>query len=165
MSDDSVEKVTIVQAETDETIAVAKELFLEYAASLGFDLCFQNFDRELAGLPGDYAPPSGRLLVAFEKGNAVGCVALRRLEAGVCEMKRLYVRPAHRGRELGRTLAERITEEARKIGYEKIRLDAIRTMEPAVSLYRTMGFEEIAPYRANPIEGAVYMELWLFRGP
>jgi len=161
MSDDSVEKVTIVQAETDETIAIAKELFLEYAVSLGFDLCFQNFDRELAGLPGDYAPPSGRLLVAFEKGNAVGCVALRRLDAGVCEMKRLYVRPAHRGRELGRTLAERIVKEAREIGYEKIRLDAIRTMEPAVTLYKTIGFEEIAPYRVNPIEGAVYMELLL----
>src|SRR5215510_11138211 len=113
------------QAESPHDIAQARELFLEYAQSLGFSLCFQNFDRELANLPGDYAPPDGRLLLAEHEGQPAGCVALRRLEEGICEMKRLYLRPQFRGKGLGRALADRIIAEARQIGYHQIRLDTV----------------------------------------
>jgi putative acetyltransferase len=152
--------ITFVQAETPQHIADARALFKEYAASLGFSLCFQSFDRELAELPGDYAPPSGRLLLAYVDGSPAGCVALHRLEAGICEMKRLYVRSPHRGLRLGRQLLDRVIEDARRIGYARMRLDTVPgVMSTAVALYRAYGFREIAPYRLNPIAGALYLEL------
>jgi putative acetyltransferase len=150
------------QAETPVQIAQARELFLEYAQSLGFSLCFQNFDQELAGLPGDYAPPEGRLLLAEHEGEVAGCVALHKLEPGICEMKRLYLRPPVRGKGLGRILAAHIIAEARQIGYQRMRLDTVEpVMKDAVAMYRKIGFREIAPYCTNPIAGALYMELSL----
>lgn len=150
------------QAASPTQLAQARELFLEYAKSLGFSLCFQNFDQELAGLPGCYSPPEGRLLLAKYDGQLAGCVALHKLEDGICEMKRLYLRPQFRGRGLGRLLAERIIAEARDIGYQRMRLDTVEpVMKDAVAMYRTFGFQEIAPYCANPIAGALYMELEL----
>jgi len=140
----------------------ARELFLEYAASLGFSLCFQNFDQELAGLPGEYAPPEGRLLLAEYEGQLAGCVALHKLEPGICEMKRLYLRPQFRGKGLGRALAEHLMAEAHQIGYLRMRLDTVEpVMKDAVAMYRAMGFREIASYRPNPITGALYMEIGL----
>lgn len=154
--------LTISQVEAPAQIAQARELFLEYAQSLGFSLCFQNFDQELGGLPGDYAPPDGRLFLAEHDGQLAGCGALHRLDETSGEMKRLYVRPGFRGLRLGRRLAERILSEARNIGYLRVRLDTVAgTMDEAITLYRRMGFREIAPYRANPIAGALYMEMEL----
>jgi len=150
------------QAESLEEIVSIRELFLEYANSLGFSLCFQSFDQELASLPGDYAPPRGRLLLATDQGVAAGCVALHPLGDGICEMKRLYVRPPFRGRGLGKRLADEIIREARSLGYQQLRLDTVEpNMPEAVAMYRKMGFREIAPYRPNPIAGALYMELAL----
>jgi len=155
-------RLTLRQAESPAQIAQARELFLEYADSLGFSLCFQSFDRELAGLPGDYAPPDGRLLIAEYRGQLAGCVALHKLEPEICEMKRLYLRPQLRGRGVGRALAEAVIAEARAIGYRKMRLDTVEPAMPnAVAMYRRLGFVEIDPYRANPIAGALYMELGL----
>jgi putative acetyltransferase len=157
-----VKVLTLTQAESPQQIAQARELFLEYAQSLGFSLCFQNFDKELAGLPGDYAPPEGRLLLGEYVGELAACVALHKLESEICEMKRLYLRPNFRGKGLGRTLAERIIVEARQIGYRRMRLDTVAPlMNDAVAMYRKLGFREIEPYRANPIAGAMYMELEL----
>lgn len=153
--------MVIREAEGSEEIATARRLFLEYGDSLGFDLCFQDFDRELEELPGGYAPPGGRLLLAFAGDEAVGCAALRGIGEGVCEMKRLYVRPAYRGRGIGRGLAERIVEAAREAGYRTMRLDTIETMREAIALYRAMGFVDTVPYRFNPICGVVYLELRL----
>jgi len=139
-----------------------RELFLEYGNSLCFSLCFQSFDEELAGLPGKYAPAEGRLLLARYGDEAAGCVALRKFEPEIAEMKRLYLRDKFRGRGLGRILAELIIAEARMIGYQKMRLDTVGPkMQDAVALYRKLGFKEIAPYRSNPIAGAMYMELSL----
>ena len=152
----------IFQASSDEDIRLARGLFEEYAAGLGISLCFQNFDRELANLPGDYAPPDGRLLLAEEEDQLAGCVALRKLEPTVCEMKRLFLRPSHRGRGVGRVLVESIIDEARKLGYTKMRLDTIPgRMDHAIALYRSIGFVEIAPYYESPVEGAKFMELSL----
>jgi putative acetyltransferase len=150
----------IVRAESPAQIEQVRELFLEYAESLGFSLCFQGFDTELAALPGDYAPPPGRLLLAEHRGRAAGCVALHKLAAQVCEMKRLYLRAEFRGQGLGRLLCERTLSEARLIGYRHLRLDTVEPlMKDAVALYRRLGFRETAPYRPNPIPGALYMEL------
>lgn len=152
----------VFQALSVAQIVQTRELFLEYAQSLGFSLCFQDFDKELAGLPGDYAPPEGRLLLAECGNQLAGCVGLHRLDPGNCEMKRLYVRPQFRGKGLGRALCERIIAEARQIGYRRMRLDTVEpVMKGAVAMYRKLGFKEIAPYRSNPIAGAMYMELEL----
>ena len=155
-------RLALRQAESPVQIAQARELFLEYADSLGFSLCFQSFDQELASLPGNYAPPDGRLLLAEYRGQLAGCVALHKLEPEVCEMKRLYLRAQLRGRGVGRALVEAVIAEARMIGYQKMRLDTVEPMMPnAVALYRRLGFREIHPYRPNPIAGALYMELVL----
>jgi putative acetyltransferase len=152
----------LVQAESPAQVAQARELFLEYAQSLGVNLCFQNFEQELAELPGQYAPPDGRLFLAEYEGHLAGCVALHKWEPGACEMKRLYLRPSFRRKGLGRVLAEAIISEARNIGYLNMRLDTIEPiMKDAVEMYRKLGFREIAPYRPNPIAGAMYMGLEL----
>jgi ribosomal protein S18 acetylase RimI-like enzyme len=154
--------IELIQAASSEQIEQGRELFVEYANSLGFSLCFQGFDDELQKLPGAYAPPTGRLLLAYHQGRAAGCVALRPLDHQICEMKRLYVRPGYRGKGVGRVLVEGVIAEARSIGYERMRLDTIESsMQDAIALYRRRGFREIAPYRTNPIEGALYLELLL----
>ena len=140
-------------------LARVRELFVEYVDWLKVDLCFQGFDEELAGLPGAYAPPDGRLLLAMHDGQAAGCIALRRFDAQTGEVKRLWVRPAFRGTGLGRLLAERLLTEARECGYERLVLDTLSSMHSAIALYRSLGFREIAAYYHNPIPGAVYMEL------
>ena len=150
----------IIQAVTAEHIDQARSLFREYEAWLNLDLCFQNFEKELAELPGAYAPPTGRLLLAFENQELAGCVALRRLSDDVCEMKRLFLRSQFHGRGLGRELAERIIEEARSLGYKSMRLDTLSEhMGSAIALYRSLGFSEIEPYYNNPVQGALFMEL------
>jgi GNAT superfamily N-acetyltransferase len=152
----------IFQASTPEDVAASRILFKEYEAGVGISLCFQNFDRELNNLPGDYAPPDGRLLLATEDDQLAGCIALRKLAPGVCEMKRLFVRPAHRGSGLGRVLVNSIIDEARQLGYTHMRLDTLPgKMDKAIALYRSIGFVEIAPYYFNPVEGATFMELKL----
>lgn len=154
--------VTLLQATSAEEISEVRQLFLEYAESLGFSLCFQGFDEEVKNLPGAYAPPRGRLLLASLNGQAAGCIALRELEPAICEMKRLYVRSDFRGKSVGRVLVDGIIAEAQSIGYERMRLDTIgSSMQDAIALYRRRGFREIAPYRTNPIEGALYLELLL----
>src|SRR5262245_40585080 len=140
----------------DELPAV-RALFQEYAASLGIDLCFQRFEEELAGLPGAYAPPSGRLLLAVTEEAIAGCVALRRVDDRTCEMKRLYVRPGHRGSGAGRQLAERVLAEAREAGYARICLDTLPMMARAIELYRALGFTPIEAYCHNPVPGALYL--------
>jgi ribosomal protein S18 acetylase RimI-like enzyme len=153
-----VADLKIVPARDPEDVPTVRVLLREYADALGVDLSFQDFDRELAELPGDYAPPGGALLLAWDGALPAGCVALRRLEPEVCEMKRLYVRPDFRGRGLGRRLAVAILDEARRIGYRRIRLDTLPSMGEARALYRALGFRPIAPYRANPIAGTAFLE-------
>lgn len=154
--------IVLSQATSPEQVEQARTLFLEYARSLGFSLCFQNFDQELKNLPGAYGPPSGRLLLAHDAGAAAGCVALRKLEEEICEMKRLYVRPAYRGKGVGKLLVDRVISEARAIGYERMRLDTVPNfMKDAIALYHRIGFREISAYCNNPMEGALYMELVL----
>jgi len=136
-----------------------RDLFFDYSNSLGFDLSFQNFQKELNELPGDYSPPSGRLLLGFHDSDPAGCVALRRISEEICEMKRLFVRPQCRGLGLGRALAAKVIEDAREIGYRGMRLDTVPTMQTAIALYVSLGFKEIEPYRYNPIKGAKFMEL------
>lgn len=138
-----------------------RELFREYAGSLGFSLDFQGFEEEVARLPGEYAPPEGRLLVAVKTGQAVGCVALRRLDAQTCEMKRLYVKSRFRGAGIARALAYGLVAESRRMGYRRMCLDTLPVMGEARLLYQHMGFREIAPYYQNPVPGSMFMELKL----
>jgi len=153
--------LNIIHVNIAQNLELIRNLFEEYSASLGFDLDFQDFEEELVNLPGVYAPPDGRLLIAFWQEQVAGCVALRKLEDRICEMKRLYVRPQFQNLGIGRSLAEAIIEEARKIDYSRMRLDTISSMDRAKALYLSLGFKEIAPYRYNPIKGAAFMELVL----
>jgi len=150
--------LAIRPARTTAETAEAKALCLAYAQSLGFSLCFQGFDQEMAEFPGKYAPPTGALLIAERAGQVVGVVALRALDQGIAEMKRLYVAPEARGLDLGRRLAEAICAEAKRLGYRAIRLDTLPSMGAAIALYRSMGFRDIAPYTHNPVEGALFLE-------
>lgn len=142
-------------------IEIARALFREYADSLGFDLSFQNFEQELEELPGHYAPPGGRLYLAFDKDRPAGCIALRKISRDDCEMKRFYVCPLFRGRGVGKQLATLAIGEARQIGYKRILLDTVPAMKRAISLYRALGFKPIPAYRKNPVPGATFMELKL----
>lgn len=151
--------VKLIFVETKEYLSIIRELFLEYAKSLGFSLCFQDFDKELAALPGEYAPRAGRLILEFDESLPCGCVALHKLEDGICEMKRLYIKPEIRRKGLGKLLVNAVIDEAMKIGYKKMRLDTVPKMKEAIDIYRKIGFKEITPYRKNPIEGALYMEI------
>jgi len=151
--------IDIRPARVPADLSAVRALFLEYAAGLGFDLCFQDFETELATLPGKYAPPEGRMLLAWLGTETVGCVALRRVRGEACEMKRLYVQPSARGLQVGRRLAERICDEARDAGYRRILLDTLPSMSAAVRLYTALGFEPVAPYAFNPIDGAIFLGL------
>jgi len=151
----------IFPAQKDKDYEIAKKLLVEYGNSLSFHLSFQNFEEELANLPGDYIQPAGCLLLAVYKEQPVGCVGLRKLSDGVCEMKRLYVKEQFRGLGIGRALVEAVIEQARKIGYNNMRLDTVPSMEVASALYISVGFKKTCAYRYNPIEDAVFMELKL----
>ncbi|MBM4162457.1 MAG: GNAT family N-acetyltransferase [Ignavibacteria bacterium] len=148
-----------IDVKSSADVDLARDLFREYQSSLGIDLCFQEFDKELAELPGEYSPPDGRLILGYWASDLAGCVALRKIDDATCEMKRLYVRPAFRGKKIGRTLAEIIIGEARRMGYARMRLDSLPSMKEAIALYRSLGFRAIGPYRYNPIEGSMFMEL------
>jgi ribosomal protein S18 acetylase RimI-like enzyme len=151
----------ILEIKTKGDLFEVRNLFEEYAASLGIDLDFQGFDEELAELPGEYGSPDGCLLLALWKGQVAGCVALRKFSPGICEMKRLYTKPQFRGLGIGRALCEEVIGWARRLGYERMRLDTLPSMEEAKGLYGSLGFREIEPYRFNPVEGASFMELTL----
>jgi ribosomal protein S18 acetylase RimI-like enzyme len=151
----------VFKVETETDLEIARCFFETYAASLDFDLDFQDFEEELSNLPGQYAPPEGRLLIAAYGDDPAGCIALRKLENRICEMKRLYVKPQFRGAGIGRALAEAIIEEAKEIGYHRMRLDTLPPMASARSLYTSLGFKKIGAYRYNPIQGAEFMELEL----
>jgi len=157
--------LTIEEVSSGAELEEVRSLFREYADSLGVDLCFQGFDQELRTLPGEYLRPKGRLLLARWKNQVAGCVALREIGPGVCEMKRLYLRPAYRSLGIGRTLALRCVREASTAGYQSMRLDSLPSMTSALTLYRELGFQEIPPYRNNPVEGAVFLELQLGTSP
>ncbi|MCB1021774.1 MAG: GNAT family N-acetyltransferase [Bryobacterales bacterium] len=150
--------IRIVAAHDQTRLTAIESLFREYAAGLGIDLCFQGFEEELASLPGKYAPPEGVLLLAEVEGEPAGCVAMRPLKDEACEMKRLYVRPTHRGTGLGRQLAQAAMQAGRERGYARMRLDTLDSMKGAIALYRSLGFEEIPPYYPNPVPGALYFE-------
>lgn len=151
----------IIQASSPEEISQARELFREYGASPDFCVCFKGFDEEVQSLPGIYAPPGGRLLIADLDGEAAGCIGFRKLEPGVCEIRRLYVRPRYRGKRLGRTLAEAIIAQARQAEYHTARLGTLPVMKEAIALYQSLGFVPVAPYKDNALAGAIYMELSL----
>ena len=157
------EPAEIIEARTAGQVDLVACLFREYVDWLGVDLSFQGFDEELAGLPGIYASPRGQLLLALAASQPAGCVGLRPLEPRICEMKRLYVRPAWRGTGLGRRLAETVIATARAVGYERMRLDTMRSLAAANRLYESLGFVEIEPYTVNPIEGVRFLELRLDR--
>jgi putative acetyltransferase len=152
--------IELIHVDSGDRLERVRELFLDYAHSLDFSLCFQSFDRELKDLPGAYSPPDGRLVLCEFDGGPAGCIALKKLEPGICEMKRLYVRPEFRGHQLGLKLATFLINEARVAGYDRMRLDTIPASMPhAVGLYRALGFKEIPPYYANPLPEALYLEL------
>lgn len=156
--------LTIKQAETQTEIDAARILFREYESWLGLDLCFQGFEAELAALPGKYAPPGGRLLLAYRNSQLAGCIAMRKLADGICEMKRLFVRDEFRGKQIGVALIERLIADAREIGYQRMRLDTYPPkMGKAVSLYESHGFVPIPPYYQNPYDGVLFMEIDLCR--
>jgi ribosomal protein S18 acetylase RimI-like enzyme len=154
-------QLRIIEGHLPEQLPTVRELFTEYAAAIDVSLCFQDFDQELADLPGKYAPPDGRLFIALDGKKIAGCVAMRKIGEGVCEMKRLYVRPQFRGHGHGRALAVAVIDSARQIGYARMRLDTLSSMKEAIQLYRSLGFRNIEPYYANPIEGAAFLELQL----
>lgn len=158
---DSKVRVVAVTEADEALIAAARTLFREYADSLGVDLSFQNFEDEMARFPQGYLPAEGALYVAQSGVAELGCVAVRRLDDDLCEMKRLYVRPNARGKGVGRQLAEAAIEAARRMGYRQMRLDTLPTMARARELYALLGFREIAPYYDNPIQGTRYMEIKL----
>ena len=152
----------IIHAESSVQLLQIGKLFIEYAEDMAFELCFQGFDKEIEELPGLYSPPGGRLLLALHGGIAAGCSALRKLDDEVCEMKRLFTKPEFRGLGIGKLLAQKIIEEARIIGYRKMRLETVKDkMKEAVSLYMAFGFKEIEPYYDNPVKGVLYMEMEL----
>ena len=154
--------MNLIQAQSAGEILQARQLFEQYAEGLGIDLCFQNFEKELAELPGAYVPPAGRLFLAMTDERAAGCVALRKIADSVCEMKRLYVRPECRGTGLGHTLTETIIQAAREIGYQRMRLDTLPgKMDRAIAMYRYLGFKEIEPYYNSPVGATLFMELEL----
>ena len=153
--------VSLERVVSGQPLVEVRTLFEEYAASLDVDLCFQGFSAEVAGLPGDYTPPSGCLLLARVDSHTAGCVAMRPLEPGLCEMKRLYVRPGFRGAGVGRSLVEAVVDAARTAGHRSMRLDTLATMASAQTLYRSLGFRPIAPYRHNPVPGTTFLELTL----
>lgn len=155
--------IQITTAEFPQQLETVRAIFREYAGSLDVDLCFQNFESELAGLPGKFAAPRGRVLLAYNREELIGCVAMRPLDDTTCEMKRLYVRPSGRGLRAGRQLATRICDIAREAGYHRIRLDSLPTMQAALDLYASLGFAPIPAYVFNPIAGAVYLERNLIR--
>lgn len=158
--------IEIIQAETAEHIEQARKLFREYEKWFGLKLCFQNFDEEVENLPGKYAPPDGRLFLAFADGKIAGCIALRKLEEKICEMKRLFVKEAFRGLKIGKLLIDKLVSEAREIGYEKMRLDTFPPkMGKAVEIYEKFGFYEVKPYYFNPYSEALYMETNLKKKP
>jgi putative acetyltransferase len=159
----SFQMLTILQAETAGQIITTRELMVEYATWLEFNLCFQGFEEEMRSLPGKYAPPSGRLLLGLWEGRPAGVIALRTLEEpGLCEMKRLYVRPEFRGHGIGRVLAERVIAEAAEAGYSRMRLDTIPgKMDSAIAMYRELGFADTVPYYNTPVGQTLFMELAL----
>lgn len=159
-----IEKINFKSVESNELLEETRKIFREYQESIDTDLCFQKFEEELVSLPGKYAPPEGRLYLAFvddaiQHEKIIGCVALRPFEDNKCEMKRLYVRPEFRGRGFGKILAEKIIKEAKKIGYKQMFLDTLDTMTSAINLYTSLGFKKASAYCYNPIKGAVYMYL------
>jgi GNAT superfamily N-acetyltransferase len=151
----------IVEAQTAGQITTIRTLFREYADSLGVDLCFQDFERELETLPGDYAPPAGRLFLALENGKAAGCAGLRKISGEAGELKRVYVRPIFRGQGIGRRLVLAVVEAARRNGHSRLCLDTLPSMKRALELYRAMGFKPVEAYRENPVAGALFLELTL----
>jgi ribosomal protein S18 acetylase RimI-like enzyme len=151
--------VLIRPASFPADVEIVRGLFREYAAGLGFDICFQGFEAELAELPGKYAPPRGRLLLADADGGAVGCMALRPHDDEIGELKRLYVRPSARGRGAGRLLCETMIAEARAIGYRRLVLDTVSTMTAAIRLYESLGFRDVEPYNEHPIAGTRWLGL------
>lgn len=151
----------IITVTNGEHVDQARALMRKYAAELAIDLCFQDFERELRELPGAYTPPEGALLLGLSQGQAAGCVAMRKLEERICEMKRLYVRPPFRGQGAGRALAVAVINAARIAGHERMRLDTLGSMTAAIALYEALGFTRIEPYRYNPSPDAVFMELVL----
>ena len=154
--------IEIIQVETPEQIEETRKIFREYEAWLDLDLCFQGFESELANLPGKYSPPDGRLFLAVSNGKVAGCVALRKLEDGICEMKRLFVRQEFQGQKIGIALLEKLIAEAKEIGYQKLRLDTYPPkMQKAVGLYESYGFRQIEPYYHNPFGETLFMELEL----
>ncbi len=151
--------LTISAAHQEPELSDIRVLFREYAESLGFHLCFQDFDREMAELPGNYAPPPGRILIAKWSGAVAGCVAMKQLGDGICEMKRFYVRPDFRGKGIGEALAKAIIAAGRDAGYARMRLDTVPSMQSAIRIYEALGFRDTDPYVFNPIPGVRYLEL------